>query len=223
MIKNFSLAYLKKVFYSLGGGLRQSLRFEEFRRFPIVVPPLEEQKLISRYLDKKTEQIDRLVEKIQKKIELLKQQRTSMINQCVTKGLDPNVEMKDSGIEWIGKIPKHWELIRLKYLFSLEGGKDPKLVETEDGEYPILGTGGLAMIIPPSALGVLLASVANIDVGRLLVAGFLPGFVLAALYATLIYLQIRLIWLAILLFVRLQLYSRQTSSVLANSWKKTRM
>ncbi len=56
---------------------------------------------------------------------------------------------------------------------------------------PILGTGGLAMIIPPSALGVLLASVANIDVGRLLVAGFVPGFVLAALYATLIYLQIR--------------------------------
>ena len=56
---------------------------------------------------------------------------------------------------------------------------------------PILGTGGLAMIIPPSALGVLLASVANIDVGRLLVAGFLPGFVLAGLYATLIYLQIR--------------------------------
>ena len=56
---------------------------------------------------------------------------------------------------------------------------------------PILGTGGLAMIIPPSALGVLLASVANIDVGRLLVAGFIPGFVLAALYAALIFLQIR--------------------------------
>ena len=56
---------------------------------------------------------------------------------------------------------------------------------------PILGTGGLAMIIPPSALGVLLASVANIDVGRLLVAGFLPGFVLAGLYAVLIFLQIR--------------------------------
>ncbi len=57
---------------------------------------------------------------------------------------------------------------------------------------PILGTGGLAMIIPPSALGVLLASVANIDVGRLLIAGFLPGFVLAGLYAALIYLQIKL-------------------------------
>ena len=108
----------------------------------IPVPPSDEQELISRYLDKRSEQIDHLVEKIRKKIKLLKEQRTTLINQCVTKGLDPIVEMKDSGIEWIGKIPKHWKLIRLKYLFSLEGGKDPKLVETEDGEYPILGTGG---------------------------------------------------------------------------------
>ena len=57
---------------------------------------------------------------------------------------------------------------------------------------PILGTGGLAMIIPPSALGVLLASVASIDVGKLLIAGFLPGFVLAGLYAVMIYLQLRI-------------------------------
>ena len=81
-------------------------------------PPIKEQHLISRYLDKKTEHIDSLVEKIQKKIELLKEQRTSLINQCVTKGLDPNVEMKDSGVEWIGEIPRHWYLKRLKYLVS---------------------------------------------------------------------------------------------------------
>ena len=81
-------------------------------------PPLEEQKLISRYLDKKTEQIDSLVEKIQRKIELLKEQRTSLINHYVTKGLDPNVEMKDSGVEWIGEIPKNWMMFRLKHLVS---------------------------------------------------------------------------------------------------------
>lgn len=81
-------------------------------------PPVEEQKLISLYLDKKTEQIDRLVEKVQKKIELLKEQRTSLINQSVTKGLDPNVEMKNSGVEWIGQIPKHWEVKKLKYMVS---------------------------------------------------------------------------------------------------------
>ena len=123
-------------------GLRKVVRSETFMGIQVFSPPLEEQELISRYLDKRSEQIDHLVEKIRKKIKLLKEQRTTLINQCVTKGLDPIVEMKDSGIEWIGKIPKHWKLIRLKYLFSLEGGKDPKLVETEDGEYPILGTGG---------------------------------------------------------------------------------
>jgi len=81
-----------------------------------LIPPLDEQRLISRYLDKKTQQIDTLIEKIEKKIELLKEQRTSLINHYVTKGLDPNVEMKDSGVEWIGRIPKHWNLTRLKYL-----------------------------------------------------------------------------------------------------------
>ena len=106
------------MFYSLGGGLRQSLRFEEFKRFPVILPPLEEQKRISKYLDQKTEQIDSLIKKIEKKIELLKEQRTSLINQCVTKGLDPNVEMKDSGIEWIGEIPSHWELSRIGKFFS---------------------------------------------------------------------------------------------------------
>lgn len=85
-------------------------------------PPIEEQKLISRYLDKKTKQIDRLVEKIQNKIELLKEQRISLINQCVTKGLDPNVEMKNSGVEWIGEIPSGWNVKKLKYIGDLYGG-----------------------------------------------------------------------------------------------------
>ena len=109
---------LKKVFYSLGGGLRQSLRFEEFRRFPIIVPPVEEQKLISRYLAKKTKQIEQLIDKIEKKIELLREQRTSLINQCVTKGLDPDVGMKNSVVAWIGKIPQHWEISKFEYHFD---------------------------------------------------------------------------------------------------------
>ena len=119
---------LKKVFYSLGGGLRQSLRYDEFRRFPLILPDqIEQQQLISRFLDKKTEQIDSLVEKIQRKIELLKEQRTSLINQCVTKGLDPNVEMKDSGIEWVGEIPKHWSLSKIKWVTKKIGsGVTPK-------------------------------------------------------------------------------------------------
>ncbi len=85
-----------------------------------VLPPLNEQKIISRYLDKKTSQIDKLISKIKKRIELLKEQRTSLINQYVTKGLDPNVEMKDSGIDWIGEIPKHWNIEVLKHISSVE-------------------------------------------------------------------------------------------------------
>jgi len=129
---------LKKVFYSLGGGLRQSLRFEEFRRFPIIVPPVEEQKLISRYLAKKTKQIEQLIDKIQKKIELLREQRTSLINQCVTKGLDPNVEMKDSGVEWIGKIPKHWGISKFKYHFDFGMGETILKEQLTETGYPVL-------------------------------------------------------------------------------------
>ena len=96
-------------------GIRQgkNIGWDDFGNIYLCSPPLEEQQLISRYLDKKTEQIDSLIEKIQKKIELLKEQRTSLINQCVTKGLDPDVETKDSGVEWIGEIPSHWNLRKL--------------------------------------------------------------------------------------------------------------
>lgn len=102
-------------------GIRQgkNIGWDDFSNIYLTLPPLEEQKLISRYLDKKTNQIDSLISKIEKKIELLKEQRTSLINQYVTKGVDPNVEMKDSGVEWIGEIPKHWKLGKLKYLSTL--------------------------------------------------------------------------------------------------------
>ena len=100
-------------------GLRKVVRSETFMGIEVFSPPIEEQKLISRYLDKKTSQIDSLVEKIQKKIELLKEQRTSLINHYVTKGLDPNAKMKDSGVDWIGEIPKHWKLGRFKYYISV--------------------------------------------------------------------------------------------------------
>ena len=81
----------------------------------VVFPSIEEQFQISQYLDKKTSQIDSLIEKIERKTELLKEQRTTLISQCVTKGLDPNVEMKDSGVEWTGEIPSgNWKISRLQ-------------------------------------------------------------------------------------------------------------
>ena len=80
--------------------------------------PLQHQSLILHYLDQKTTQIDSLIEKLENKIELLKEYRVALISQSVTKGLDPDVEMKDSRIEWIGEIPKDWEIRRLKHLCS---------------------------------------------------------------------------------------------------------
>lgn len=99
-------------------GIRQgkSIEWDNFKEIYVPLPSHFEQLRISLFLDKKMKKIDLLVNKIQKKIELLKEQRKSLISQCVTKGLDPYVEMKDSGVEWIGKIPKHWNAVKLKYL-----------------------------------------------------------------------------------------------------------
>jgi type I restriction enzyme S subunit len=78
--------------------------------------PLSEQHQIVQFLDSKTELIDELISTKERKITLLKEQRTSLINQVVTKGLNPNVKMKDSGVEWIGEIPEHWEVGKLKHI-----------------------------------------------------------------------------------------------------------
>lgn len=79
----------------------------------------DEQEQIVSFLDDKTQKIGFLIEHKQKKIELLKEKRTSLINHIITKGLNPKVEMKDSGVEWIGEIPSHWEMKKVKYLFEI--------------------------------------------------------------------------------------------------------
>jgi type I restriction enzyme S subunit len=89
----------------------------------ILLPPLSEQEQIVSYLDEKTSLIDEMIEKKKRKIELLKEYRTSLINTVVTKGLNPDVPMKDSGIEWIGEIPRHWELKSIKYISDIVLGK----------------------------------------------------------------------------------------------------
>jgi len=134
--------YKKEIYNSIGSGVRSSLSSSDLLEMELPVPPIEEQKLISRYLDMKTEQIDRLVEKIQRKIELLKKQRTSLINQYVTKGLDPYVEMKDSGVEWIGKIPKLWNVIKINYLMTTKDGTHdtPKYVDKNEKSIPLVSS-----------------------------------------------------------------------------------
>ena len=82
----------------------------------------EEQTAIAKYLDHKTTQIDHLITKKEQFIQLLEEERVSVINQAVTKGLDPSVSMKDSGIEWLGEIPEHWEVKKLKQIFNSSKG-----------------------------------------------------------------------------------------------------
>ena len=105
---------------------------------PIAVPVYDEQTVIAAYLDRKTVQIDNLVLKKQKLIKLLKEERAAIINQVVTKGLNPDAPMKDPGIEWLGEVPEHWEVKKLKYIAkTVQTGTTPPSLKPEyyiDGE-----------------------------------------------------------------------------------------
>jgi type I restriction enzyme, S subunit len=95
------------------------LNQEKTKQIPLTIPPLDEQESIAHFLDRKTSQIDALIAKKEALLEKLDEKRTALISHAVTKGLDPNVPMKNSGVEWLGDIPKHWTPIKLKYLCSL--------------------------------------------------------------------------------------------------------
>jgi restriction endonuclease S subunit len=100
------------------------------RSLVLLTPPLQEQEQIVNYLDEKTTIIDKLISTKQRKVELLKEQRTTLINQVITKGLNPNVKMKDSGVEWIGEIPESWVIKKMKYCLKMISEK--KEVSKED-------------------------------------------------------------------------------------------
>lgn len=102
-----------KVIYGLGSGLRQNIGFGDFRRFDFPFPPLQEQTAIANFLDEKTAKIDQTIAQKEKLIELLKERKQIIIQNAVTKGLNPNAKMKPSGIDWIGDIPEHWEVSKL--------------------------------------------------------------------------------------------------------------
>lgn len=109
---------VQKVFYNMGNGVRQGLNYTEFSKLRVLVPERIEQSQITNFLDRKTTAIDRLIDKIYTEIDTLKQYQSSVITQAVTKGLDLNVPMKDSGIEWIGEIPETWKTRKIKYYLN---------------------------------------------------------------------------------------------------------
>jgi type I restriction enzyme S subunit len=112
-----------KIIYGLGSGLRQNISYLDFRRFQFPFPPISEQTAIAHFLDDKTTKIDQAIAIKQKQIELLKERRQILIHKAVTRGLNDNVKMKDSGVDWIGEIPEHWEVKRLKYVANLVSDK----------------------------------------------------------------------------------------------------
>ena len=134
---------LQKVFYSMGEGMRQSLKMDELNKMPVVLPSEDEQKRIVAFLDTETTRIDNLIAKQEKLIELLEEQRKSIISHAVTKGLNPDAPMKDSGVEWLGKVPNDWNLSRLDAVSKIVRGNSAfsKMDLLESGKYVALQYG----------------------------------------------------------------------------------
>ncbi|WP_431471858.1 restriction endonuclease subunit S [Nonlabens sp. SCSIO 43208] len=125
---------INKVIYGLGSGLRQNISFEDFKRFPFPFPPLPEQTAIAQFLDDKTTKIDQAIAIKQQQIALLKERKQILIHKAVTCGLNDKVKLKDSGVEWIGEIPEHWEVKRLKNICSINKNALP---ETTNKDYKL--------------------------------------------------------------------------------------
>lgn len=120
------------------------MHYEDFKQIPIFLPSLEEQRTIARFLDLKLEQIDHFISNKQRLIELLKEQKTAIINRAVTKGLNPHAPMKPSSIEWLGEIPEHWKVIRISRIAKVVNGTTPDKNRPkywESGSIPWISSG----------------------------------------------------------------------------------
>jgi len=140
LLYQFDVAHMK----TLGAGVRQTVNFTNIGNEYFFIPPLQEQQAIANYLDKATAKIDTLIQKQEKLIELLKEKRQALISHAVTKELNPDAKMKDSGIEWLGEIPEHWILCKLKYYGIYKSGDFISADKiSKKGIYPVLGGNGL--------------------------------------------------------------------------------
>lgn len=135
---DYLLRYMddRKTLLHLSKNLRSSLTETDFGAVNTCVPPIIEQQKIAEFLDRKCSEIDEMVALQEQIIEELKAYKQSVITEAVTKGLNPAAPMRDSGIEWIGQIPEHWEVKRLKYLCSIQTGNKDTQDADKDGAYP---------------------------------------------------------------------------------------
>jgi type I restriction enzyme S subunit len=144
MLRLLQNAYHQKLFFPFGQGSahlgRWRLPAEEFKDFFFPRPSRFEQTQIARFLDHETARIDALIEEQQRLIELLKEKRQAVISHAVTKGLDPTVQMKDSGVKWLGEVPAHWEITQIKRRCNLITDGAHISPETESGVYCFVST-----------------------------------------------------------------------------------
>lgn len=128
LLHRYDVAYMKL----LGSGVRQTISFNHIANSLLLFPPAIEQSAIADFLDRKTAQIDEAIAIKEKQIALLKERKQIIIQKAVTKGLDPDVSMKDSGVDWIGQTPEHWNVVKLKTLIrKLESGVSVNASESE--------------------------------------------------------------------------------------------
>jgi type I restriction enzyme, S subunit len=120
------LSMRKQILTHQSGGAQAGINDSNVKNLYMALPSLEEQTKIAHYLDNQTAIIDQVIKQKEKLIELLKEKRQSVINEAVTKGLNPNAKMKDSGIEWLGQVPKHWKVARIGHYTQLIRGASPR-------------------------------------------------------------------------------------------------
>lgn len=150
-LSNYMLArgFINSVDSSTYGAKMPRANWEFIGNLPMLLPPEDEQRAIADFLDRETQRIDALIARKERQIELLQEKRATLISHVVTKGLDPNAPMKDSGIEWLGKIPAHWEVLALRRAsIRIQTGSTPPTSQDhyyEDGTIPWFG---------PSSFGV---------------------------------------------------------------------
>lgn len=126
----------KKMFHGMGTGIRLTLSYKELKNQFLPCPSLEEQQAIASYLDSATSKIDAAIAREQKMIDLLNERKRIIINHAVTKGLNPNAKLKDSGVDWIGEVPEVWNQRRMRYLCRIKTGDKDTINRVDDGKYP---------------------------------------------------------------------------------------
>ncbi|NLN57328.1 MAG: restriction endonuclease subunit S [Gammaproteobacteria bacterium] len=133
-------AFKNEIIQLSSGGGQPNINQEKVASLKVSAPLIEDQIQIANFLDHETAKIDSLIEKQQKLIELLKEKRQAVISHAVTKGLNPDVPMKDSGVEWLGKIPSHWKTVFLKMIVDVRDGTHdtPAYVEPTIKSYPLV-------------------------------------------------------------------------------------